>query len=186
MTVVLTPIDAVAGLAEAIEARHAAGLDRYDEWWEGVYRIVTGPSPEHGRLAAWLARALWAPSAAVGLHVAAPINIGTDKADCRVPDIGVYRPETERTSPAFLATAALVVELLSPGEVAGAKLGFYQGHGIEEVLEVDVATVRARLLVRPDGTTDPAEPWTEASASRVILGLLIADGAVEVNGERYS
>jgi len=36
VTVVLTPIDAVAGLAEAIEARHEAGLDRYDEWWEGV------------------------------------------------------------------------------------------------------------------------------------------------------
>ena len=185
MTVVLTPIDAVAGLAEAIEARHAAGLDRYDEWWEGVYRIVTGPSPEHGRLAAWLARTLWSPSAAVGLHLAAPLNIGTDKAECRVPDIGVHRPDTERTSPAFLVTAVLVVELLSPTEVAGAKLDFYQSHGVEEVLEIDVATGRARLLARPDSTTEPADTWAEVGASHVIPGLVIVDGTVEVNGERY-
>lgn len=175
----------MAGLAEAIEARHAAGLDRYDEWWEGVYRIVTGPSPEQGRLAAWLARALWAPAEAAGLHVAAPINIGTDKADCRVPDIGVYRPDTERTSPTFLATAALVVELLSPAEVPGAKLGFYLSHGIEEVLDVDVVTGHARLLIRPDTTSDPADPWAEAPASQVIPALLIVDSAVEVSGERY-
>ena len=105
MTVVLTPIDAVAGLAEAIEARHEAGLDRYDEWWEGVYRIVTGPSPEHGRLVLRLGAALTIASSRVGLHVAAPINVGTDKYDCRVPAIGVYHPDTPRTSPAFLATA---------------------------------------------------------------------------------
>jgi hypothetical protein len=185
VTVVLTPIDAVAGLAEAIEARHEAGLDRYDEWWEGVYRIVTGLSPEHGRLAAWLGRALWAPSAAAGLHVAAPVNIGTDRADCRVPDIGVYRPDTSRTSPAFLATAVMAVELLSPGEVPGAKLAFYRAHGVEEVLEVDVATLRARLLLRPDSTTEPAAPWAEASASQAIPGLVIVDGAIEVDGERY-
>jgi len=186
VTVVLTPIDAVAGLAEAIEARHEAGLDRYDEWWEGVYRIVTVPSPEHGRLAAWLARALWAPSAAAGLHVAAPINIGTDKYDCRVPDSGVYHPDTPRTSPAFLATAVMTVELLSHGEVPGAKLAFYRAHGVEEMLEVDVATGAARLLLRPDSTTDPAAPWPEASASQVIPGLVIVDGAIEIDGERYS
>ncbi len=185
MTVVLTPIDAEAALAEAIEARHEAGLDRYDEWWEGVYRIVTGPSPEHGRLVAWLVRALWTPSAAAGLHVAAPINIGTDKYDCRVPDIGVYYPDTPRTSPAFLATAMMAVELLSPGEAPGAKLAFYRAHGVEEVLEVDVATLRARLLLRPDSTADPTAPWAEASASQVIPGLVIVDGTVEIDGERY-
>ncbi len=186
MTVVLTPIDAVAGLAEAIEARHEAGLDRYDEWWEGVYRIVTGPSPEHGRLAAWLGRALWAPSAAAGLHVAAPINIGTDKADCRVPDIGVYHPDTPRTSPAFLATAVMAVELLSPGEAPESKLAFYRSHGVAELLEVDVATGAARLLLRPDSTAEPAAPWAEATASQVIPGLVIVDGAIEADGERYS
>jgi len=185
VTVVLTPIDAVAGLAEAIEARHEAGLDRYDEWWEGVYRIVTGPSPEHGQLAVWMGTALTTAARRVGLNVAAPINVGTDKYDCRVPDIGVYRPDTPRTSPAFLATAAMAVELLSPGEAPGVKLAFYRAHGVEEVLEVDVATLRARLLLQPDSTADPAAPWAEASASQLVPGLSIADGAVEIDGERY-
>ena len=84
----------------------------------------------------------------------------------------------------ILATAAMAVELLSPGEAPGATLAFYRTHGVEEVLEVDVATLRARLLLRPDSTTDPA-PWPEASASQVIPGLLIVDGAVEVDGEPY-
>ena len=77
----------------------------------------------------------------------------------------------------------MAVELLSPGEVPGTKLAFYRAHGVEEVLEVDVATLGARLLLRPDSTTDPTAPWPEASASQVIPGLLIVDGAIEVDGE---
>ena len=185
MTVVLTPIDAVAGLAEAIDARRVAGLDRYDEWWEGVYRIVTGPSPEHGELAAWLGGVLRPAARRKGMKVAAPVNIGVDKADCRVPDIGVYQPDTPRTSPAFLATAVLVVELLSPGEVAGAKLDFYGSQSVEEVLEVDVATGHARLLFRPN-EAGAAEPWSERSESRTVPGLQVVAGVVEVDGERFS
>jgi len=183
VTVVLTPIDAVAGLAEALDARRAAGLDRYDEWWEGVYRIVTGPSPEHGELAAWLGGVLRPAARSKGMKVAAPVNIGVDKADCRVPDIGVYLPDTPRTSPAFLATAVLVVELLSPGEVPRAKLDFYGG--VEEVLEVDVATGQARLLFRPD-EAGAAEPWSERSESRTLPGLQVVAGVVEVGGESFS
>jgi len=53
------------------------------------------------------------------------------------------------------------------------------------VLEVDDATLQARLLLRPDSTADPAAPWPEASASQVIPGLLIVDGTVEIDGEPY-
>ena len=45
---VQTSTDDAPELLARIEHRRANGLDRYDEWWEGVYRIVTGPSPEHG------------------------------------------------------------------------------------------------------------------------------------------
>ncbi len=79
----------------------------------------------------------------------------------------------------------MAVELLPPGELPGAKLAFYRSHGVAEVLEVDVATGAARLLIRPESTAEPAEPWAEASASQVIPGLSIVDGAVEVDGERY-
>jgi len=119
------------------------------------------------------------------MKVAAPVNIGVYKAVCRVPDIGVYQPDTARTSPAFLATAVLVVELLSPGEVAGAKLDFYGSHGVEEVLEVDVATGQARLLFRPD-EAGAAEPWSERSESRTLPGLQVVAGVIEIDGERFS
>jgi len=84
----------------------------------------------------------------------------------------------------ILATAAMAVELLSPGEAPGATLAFYRTHGVEEVLEVDVATLQARLLLRPDTTAEPAAP-SEASASQVLPGLVILDGTVEIDGERY-
>ncbi len=180
MSLVLTPIDAVAGLAEAIELRSERGLDTYDEWWEGVYRIVTGPSPEHGELAVWLGAMLMLAGRRVGLHVAAPINIGVDKYDCRVPDLGVYAPDTPRHSPAFLTTASLVVELLSPGEPTGAKLDFYLANGVLEVLEVNVATSVASLQARPVSGT----AWSSLTASVVVPGLEIIDGVVVVDGER--
>ena len=79
----------------------------------------------------------------------------------------------------------MAVELLSPGEVPGAKLAFYRAHEVEEALEVDVATLQARLLLRPDTTAEPAAPWAEAAASQVVPGLVIVDGTVEIDGERY-
>ena len=41
---VQTSTDEAPELLARIEQRRANGLDRCDEWWEGVYRIVTGPS----------------------------------------------------------------------------------------------------------------------------------------------
>ena len=80
----------------------------------------------------------------------------------------------------------MAVELLSPGEVPGTKLAFYRAHGIAEVLEVDVTTLGARLLLRPDSPTEVAAPWPEATASQAIPGLSIVDGTIEIAGERYS
>lgn len=152
----------VPALRELIEQRRAQGLDRFDEWWQGVYRIVTGPSPEHGRLVIRLGGLLDERATARGLAAAAPVNIGVDKVDARVPDLAVYRPDTERTSPAFLATAELVVEVLSPGEQPGQKLDFYAAHDVVEYLEVDLAGGDVRLLVRRD------DAWVPADRSDVI------------------
>ncbi len=79
----------------------------------------------------------------------------------------------------------LVVELLSPPRSPGPSSTSTSPNGVKEVLEINVATGRARLLARPDSTTDPADTWAEAGASHVIPGLVIVDGTVEVNGEHY-
>jgi Uma2 family endonuclease len=159
---VQTSTDEAPELLALIEHRRANGLDRYDEWWEGVYRIVTGPSPEHGEFVANLAAALIPKARTRGLGVSTPVNIGVDKYDAKVPDLGVFRRDTQRSSPAFLDTAELVVEVLSPGERAGEKLPFYAFRNVSEYLEVDLRQRSVRLLENVDGE------WRDVRASGVI------------------
>lgn len=171
MTVVQTTTDEVPELTEYLARRHAMGLDTYDEWWEGVYRTVTGPTPEHGRLLVKLTILLDPHVEATGLQQAAPVNIGIDKFDCRVPDLGVYHPDTPRTSPAFLTTAELVVEVLSPGERAGAKMDFYRAHDVKEYLEIDLAGGTIQLY-------HPFGSWIPTDTSSVLPGLVVAETAL--------
>jgi Uma2 family endonuclease len=154
---VQTSTDDAPELLARIEHRRANGLDRFDEWWEGVYRIVTGPSPEHGEFVATLAAALIPGARARNLGLATPVNVGVDKYDAKVPDLGVFRRDTARTSPAFLDTADLVVEVLSPGERAGEKLPFYRAREVREYLEVDLRARTVRLLALRQGVWVPID-----------------------------
>lgn len=176
MTTVGASTEQVPGLADLLETRRARGLDRYDEWWDGTYRIVTGPTPEHGRLIAMLSAFFLPLADAAGLHLSAPLNIGIDKVDARVPDLGIYRPDTPRTSPAYLRTAELVVEILSPDEAAGAKLDFYAQWGVEEYLEIDLEG-GVRLLRRRDTRWSPVQ--TSAS-----LGFTVKERALATDAAR--
>jgi Uma2 family endonuclease len=63
-------------------------------------------------------------------------NLGIDR-DYRVPDGAVHRPGPDRV---YYATAALVIEIVSPGDERWSKLPFYAAHDVEEVLIVDPAT----------------------------------------------
>ena len=159
---VQTSTDEAPELLARIEHRRANGLDRYDEWWEGVYRIVTGPSPEHGEFVAVLTAVLLPKARARGLGLSTPVNVGVDKYDAKVPDLGIFRRDTPRSSPAFLDTAELVVEVLSPGERAGEKLPFYASRNVKEYVEIDLRRRSVRMLTNVD------EQWREARASRVI------------------
>ena len=171
---VLVTTDQAPVLEDWLSQRHAAGLDRYDYWNQGVYVVVTGPSPEHGQVLTHLLLVLAPAAMAKGLAVSPPANIGIDKADCRVPDIAVYAPDTARTSPAFLATALLVVEVLSPGEPAQAKLDFYARWGVTEYLEADLTRHTVRLWHRTAG-----QPWTETTRSETLdLDLTAIDTAI--------
>jgi Uma2 family endonuclease len=177
MTTVQATTDQLPALADALAERKAHGLDTYDEWWDGVYRVVTGPSPEHGELLLRLGIFLVQLADRRGLGVSPPVNIGVDKQDARVPDIGVYQRDTPRSSPAFLTTAVLVVEILSPGEKAGAKLDFYARWLVDEYLEIDLRTGGARLLVRDD------TEWLESTVSPA-LGFAVEPGALVAGAAR--
>jgi Uma2 family endonuclease len=179
MTMVLVSTDTISSLGREIERRHELGLDTFDEWWEGVYVVVPGPSPEHGRITWRLAAFIGPLAEAAALEVATPVNIGADQDDCRVPDIGVFKPDTPRTSPAFLSTAELVAEILSPGEKPGAKLDFYARSGVNEYLEVDLPGRSLRLLRRDN------ERWEPATESGVLPFQVDGDGLVASDGTTY-
>jgi len=157
MLVVQSSTEELPGLEELIERRRALGLDTFDEWWEGVYRVVGGPSPEHGTLVVRLGALLLERCDPLGLWVSAPMNVGVDKWDAKVPDIAVIHHDAERTSPAYMATAELVVEIMSPREIRGEKLGFYAAWNVKEYLEVDLPNGTARLLANRDGAWEPLD-----------------------------
>jgi Putative restriction endonuclease len=132
-TVVLDPyayeIDALK------ERRRVSGLDRLDEVWEGVLHMVPAPNYGHARLTQQLAVALNGPAHDAGLEAAmGEFNLGDSIDDFRVPDGGLHRPGTEGV---WLHTAALVVEIVSPGDETWQKLPFFAAHDVDEVLIVD-------------------------------------------------
>lgn len=126
---------ASAGLEKLMERRRRSGLDRLDEIWEGVYHMVPAPSFEHASIAQQLAVILDGPARLAGLVPAmGEFNLGDSEHDFRVPDGGLHRPGASGT---WLPTAALVVEIVSPGDESWEKLPFYAAHHVDEVLIVD-------------------------------------------------
>jgi Uma2 family endonuclease len=120
-------------LEELIEHRRHTGADRHDEVWEGVYHMIPAAGFGHSLIAAQLAVLLDAPARANGLLVGAEFNLGV-KDDFRVPDLGLHR---EPGLGALVPTAAIVVEILSPGDDTWEKLPFYAQHKVDELLIVD-------------------------------------------------
>jgi Uma2 family endonuclease len=131
-TLVLDPPP--AEFERILEQRRRAGADRHDEVWEGVLHMAPAPSHRHGRLVIELALLLAPPAKEARLEVTDEINLGDSEHDYRVPDLALHRPGAP---PLWHPTAALIVEILSPGDETQAKLPFYAAHHVEEVLIVD-------------------------------------------------
>jgi Uma2 family endonuclease len=140
-------------LRALLERRRVAGVDRLDEVWEGVLHMVPGPSHEHAHLSQQLAELLGPLARAAGLEpTLSDFNIGESEQDFRVPDGGLHRPGA---SGVWHATAAAVVEILSPGDESREKLPFYAAHDVDEVLLVDPATRTVTWLALQGGEYAP-------------------------------
>jgi len=138
-----------------LDRRRQAGVDRLDEVWQGVRHMVPGPSFEHGRVAQQLAELLGPPARASGLlPVMHEFNLGESEQDFRVPDGGLHRPGAAGV---WLSTAAVVVEVLSPGDESWQKLPFYAEHHVDEVLLVDPDKRTVTWLALRDGEYEPVE-----------------------------
>ena len=142
-TVVLDP--APVEVEQLIKRRSHLGLDLYDEVWEGTYHMAPAPRFGHAELDQQLAVLLGPLAAKAGLVTTGPFNLGGAE-DFRVPDRGVHRgrPDPEAV---YLSTAAVVVEIVSPGDETYDKLPFYVAHGVDEVLVADPARRRVQVLV---------------------------------------
>lgn len=144
-TVIPDPLP--AAVAELIERRKKLGLDHFDEIWDGVYHVAPMARFGHGRLDQQLAVLLEPAARRTGLVVSGPFNLG-DADDFRVPDRGVHRGDPDPRT-VYLASAALVVEIVSPGDETYDKVPFYAAHRVEELWIVDPAerAVQIRTLV---------------------------------------
>jgi len=121
---------------ELLERRRRWGANRHDEVWEGVLHMAPAAHGRHHRVQQQLAVILDAPARAAGLVPAiGDFNLG-EPVDYRMPDGGLHRPGPDEL---YYPTAAVVVEILSPGDESWEKLPFYAAHQVDELLIVDPA-----------------------------------------------
>jgi len=151
-TLVLDP--PTAGLGDVLERRRRSGLDRLDEIWEGVYHMVPAPSGPHATIESQLHQLLGPLARAVGLTMIGQSNLGESEHDFRVPDGALHR-----SPPAGVwhPTAALVIEIVSPGDESWEKLPFYAVHNVDEVLIVDPQERSVSWLALEGGEYRPIE-----------------------------
>jgi len=130
----VTTLDPSTPEAQAvIESRRRTGADRFDEVWEGVYHVNSAPRTTHQFLVFELASAFHPLERARGLVAFDGINIGTAD-NFRIPDVVILR---EFADAVYVASAALVVEILSPGDDTWAKMPYYADRGVEEAAVLD-------------------------------------------------
>lgn len=152
-TLILEPSS--VGLDELLERRRRSGLDRLDEVWEGVRHLVPAPSGEHADIAQQLAVILDGPARSAGLVPAMhEFTLGEFEHDFRVPDGGLHRG---RPRGVWQSTAALVVEIFSPGDESWEKLPFFARHAVDEFVLVDPREQAVHWLALTDGDYRPIE-----------------------------
>ncbi len=120
-------------VAHLIDRRRRLGQDLLDEVWEGVLHMNPAPHSRHANVQQQLAVLLDPLARTAGLLPLGIFNLGGAE-DYRVPDGGLLRPGPDAV---YLPTAALVIEIVSPGDESWEKLPFYAARGVDELLIVD-------------------------------------------------
>ncbi len=153
-----------------IQRRRSLGIDTFDEVWEGSYHVAPAPNAAHAYLDDVLAVLLHPYALAAGLVGTGPFNLG-EPADYRVPDRGYHRGRPTGT---WLATAAIVVEIVSPDDETYDKFGFYARHGVDELLVADPADHAVsiwRLTAVDHYERALASPLLEVSAADLVAAI---------------
>ena len=157
-------VDPPPAVEDLIAERHALGQDLYDEVWEGEYHVAAAPSSGDAEVQFQLVRILAGLAEAAGLIGLGPSNIGRP-GDFRVPDLVFLR---RRDDPTWNPSAAIVVEVVSPGDESRRKLDFYHRAGVEELLIVEPEPRTIEWFARATDRFEPAE-------GSAILGVTTAE-----------
>jgi len=153
-----------------LEERRRTDHDKADEMWEGVLHMVPPPSGAHQRLGSDLYVVLAPLAQARGLTAwydgTGLFRPGVED-DYRVPD-QLFADPGLSSARGVEGPAALVVEILSPGDETYEKLGWYAALGVAEVLVVQPESRTAELFVPHGGRMQPAdEAFIEALQVRL-------------------
>jgi Uma2 family endonuclease len=159
-----------------IEQRRAAGIDLFDEVWEGVYVMTPAPNDEHQQLSMMLVHVLvdTVELANIG-HVRPAINLTSDPDDWernyRIPDAVVFLHGSGATchDVCWSGSPDFVIEIVSPWDKTRDKIPFYEQIGVRELMIVDRDPWRLELYRLQNGrlslvgTSTPEESATVAS-----------------------
>ena len=137
-----------------LNRRHALGHGcLYDEVWEDEYHVAAAPSDAHADLQFQLIGILRPFAVSAGLLGRGPSNIGRS-TDFRVPDVVFLRGTPD---PVWQPTAAIVIEIVSPGDESQRKADFYFRAEVEELLIVDPETRTVEWSARGPDAFSPAD-----------------------------
>jgi Uma2 family endonuclease len=143
-------------LQELREYRERHDLDRWDEVWDGVLHMNPIPTGEHQYILQQLAESLSPPARRAGLvPLMNQFGIGRQgKSNFRVPDGGLHRALPRGV---YQSTAALVIEVVSPGDESWKKFDFYAAHDVDEMLIIDHKKHEVHWFALRDGEYESVE-----------------------------
>lgn len=143
-------------LQELREYRERHDLDRRDEVWEGVLHMNPIPTGEHQYMLQQLAELLGPLARRAGLVLLTnEFGLGRQgKSNFRVPDGGLHRALPRGV---YQSTAALVIEVVSPGDESWKKFDFYAAHDVDEVLIIDHKERGVHWFALRDGEYEPVQ-----------------------------
>jgi Uma2 family endonuclease len=154
--------------------RHRSGLDKYDEVWDGVYVMAPLATNEHTkiqtRLAAILSLLIDFPALG-SVHAGANISDQSDDwtSNFRCPDVLVFlngnKAEDRLTH--WFGGPDFAVEVASPRDQSRAKIGFYSGLGVRELLIIDRDPWQLELFRLTGGYLQSAAVATVANELKI-------------------
>ena len=162
-----------------IQQRRDAGIDLFDEIWEGVYVMTPAPNDEHQQLSMMLVHVLVDTVELTNIgHVRPAINLTSDPDDWehnyRIPDAVVFLHGSNATchEVCWSGSPDFVIEIVSPWDKTRDKIPFYEQIGVRELLIVDRDPWRLELSRLQDGVLVRAGESTTEDSTAVVSHVL--------------